>query len=164
MKEAQGNANGKHTAGCLLCGVIVWAGMCLQPLKAEETTATVKEMYERAWDMRRTAGDDVGRRAEAVCAYRTAAEAGFTLAQRELAWCYMRGWGVEKNAEVGLQWLRKAAEQGCEQSQFELGMCYVYGNGVAKDKDEARYWLQQAAAKGHPKAQQVLEWRSKAGK
>ena len=160
MKKQKGYR--KHFFACLLCGVFMWAGVGMQPLMADEVAKDelyeiAKPMYEKAWELRRDAGDDAAQREATVQAFRVAAEAGFPLAQRELAWCYMQGWGVEKNTEVGLRWLRQAAEQGCEQSQYELGMRYVYGHDVAKNEAEARYWLQRAAKKGYPRAQRVLQ-------
>ena len=47
----------------------------------------------------------------------------------------LSGIGVERNAEVGAQWLREAAMAGLPVAQANLGILYASGVGVAKDDE-----------------------------
>lgn len=55
------------------------------------------------------------------------AEAGDAQAQFELAYCLANGKDVEKNIELGLEWLLKSANQGNAEAQFSTGLYYFSG-------------------------------------
>jgi S1-C subfamily serine protease len=73
---------------------------------------------------------------------------GFANAERQLAFAYAQGLGVEKNHVEAFKWSRKAAEQGDAQAQTFLAMTYASGDGTATDKIEALAWFDVAAASG----------------
>lgn len=82
---------------------------------------------------------------EVVMWMRNAAEWGNVVVQVDLAECYLRGTGVEKDEAEAVKWFRKAAEQGDASAQTFLADCYLFGRGVAKDETEALTWFRRAA-------------------
>lgn len=91
------------------------------------------------------------------------AEKGNVGLQYQLGIAYTFGQVVERDAALGLNWLRRAATAaGPEakvigvQGQAMVGHAYMIGRGIAKDPAEAIAWYRQAANHGHLVAQQVL--------
>jgi TPR repeat protein len=95
-------------------------------------------------------------RQHAVALLHQAADPGEAEAQYQLGMMYMRGDGVAKNEEKGLQYYRVAAEQGHEEAQYSLGVRHAVGKGVEVDDYEAHRWFKRAANEGHGKAQHNL--------
>ena len=91
--------------------------------------------------------------ADAVRAFRIAAEKGNAKAQFLLGACYYNGKGVERDVDEAVRWTRKAAEQGHVEAQCSLGCAYVDGNGANKDMAEAARWFRKAAKEGYAGAQ-----------
>ena len=91
--------------------------------------------------------------ADAVRAFRIAAERGMPEAQLLLGACYYNGKGVERDVDEAVRWTRKAAEQGYAEAQCSLGCAYADGNGVDKDMAEAVRWFRKAAKEGCAGAQ-----------
>jgi len=91
--------------------------------------------------------------ADAVRAFRIAAEKGNAKAQFLLGACYYNGKGVERDVDEAVRWTRKAAEQGYVEAQCSLGCTYADGNGVDKDMAEAARWFRKAAKEGYAGAQ-----------
>lgn len=87
-------------------------------------------------------------RKEAVRCYRAAAEAGYAVAQYNLAYCYEEGLGVFKSARKAFCWYRKAAEAGNAKAQNNVGNCYAWGHGTAENRREAFRWYSKSAAQG----------------
>jgi TPR repeat protein len=80
--------------------------------------------------------------------------------------CLFHGFGVEKNLEEAVKWLRKASEQNFAVAQFWLGGCYFDGKGVEKDEKEAIKWYQKSADNGYIYAQRyigIFYWRGLMG-
>jgi len=50
-----------------------------------------------------------------------AAEAGFDMAQYELANCYLKGEGVPQSDDSAMEWYQQAAENGNEDAQKIVG-------------------------------------------
>src|SRR5215467_344385 len=71
---------------------------------------------------------------------RAAAEKGDPKAQYDLARCYERGTGVEKDYAKGAEWASKSANQGYSNAQSLLGSYYGRGLGVRNDPQEAVKW------------------------
>lgn len=73
-----------------------------------------------------------------------------------VAICYIRGVGVEKDECKGLQMLSKIAKVGNARAQRNLGVCYNYGYGVVKDESKAVEWYEKSAEQGNADAQYNL--------
>jgi localization factor PodJL len=89
-------------------------------------------------------------------ALRTAAMAGDTAAEFEIAIRFAEGRGVPANERQAAHWLELAAKQGSAPAQFRLGGYYEKGIGVKKDLAAARDLYLAAAAKGNGKAMHNL--------
>ncbi|CAE7397460.1 ybeQ, partial [Symbiodinium pilosum] len=109
-------------------------------------------MYRRLYDA--AAGGDQLQRS--VHWLREAAEAGFAMAQKNLAVAYANGHGVRKDDTQAAVWLRRAAEQLEVEAAYMMGEMYRLGRGVPVDQSEAANWYQRSAEAGFPKAQYAL--------
>jgi TPR repeat protein len=74
-----------------------------------------------------------------------AAQAGNSNAQVAMAWYYLNGVGVPKNAIEAAKWYRKAADQGNSSAMWNLGLLYERGDGVPEQWVEAARWYQKSA-------------------
>jgi len=89
---------------------------------------------------------------------RVKAENGDAASQSKLAHAYFNGWGVDRDADKAIRWLRKAAEQGRVSSQTELGTWLWLGPSGSKDSKilknpaEAAVWFLRAAAENEEEA------------
>jgi len=82
------------------------------------------------------------------------AEKGDAKAQLELGNAFSSGgFGLEKNQQEALKWIRKAAEQNYALAQNDLGVCFVAGKGLEKDQQEAVKWFRKAAEQGFAMSQ-----------
>lgn len=97
-------------------------------------------------------GDDAGRFNAALMA----AEEGNIEAQAELAYCYAKGIGTEKDELQAFNWYYNAAEEGDIDSQFNLGVMYAKGRGVKQSFTESFHWYKQAALSGDARAQATV--------
>ncbi len=86
----------------------------------------------------------------------SAAEDGDIDAQAELAYCYAKGIGTEKDDLQAFNWYYNAAEQGDVNSQFNLGVMYAKGRGVKQNFTESFHWYKEAAAQGDARAQAAV--------
>jgi len=84
--------------------------------------------------------------------YKKAANLNYLDAMYNVAYCYERGKGVEKNFEKAIAWYTKSASQGHVESQYTLGKHYLTGDIVFVDYEKAIYWLRLAAEKKHTKS------------
>lgn len=78
------------------------------------------------------------------------AEHGYQGAQNVLAYCYNRGYGVEKDQKKAFYWWLKSAEQGNAASQSAVGDMYLDGKGTEKNEEKAYYWYQKGAEQNEP--------------
>lgn len=69
-----------------------------------------------------------------------------------LAMCYYRGIGTEKNVQEALKWFMNAAEQGDDQAMYNIAITYHDGKEVNRDMNEAKKWYMKAASKGNQRA------------
>ncbi|WP_294547047.1 tetratricopeptide repeat protein [uncultured Bacteroides sp.] len=69
-----------------------------------------------------------------------------------LAMCYYRGIGTEKNVQEALKWFKNAAEQGDDQAMYNIAITYHDGKEVSRNMDEAKKWYMKAASKGNQRA------------
>ncbi len=77
-------------------------------------------------------------------------------AQIYMAIMYLRGYGVEEDAEESFNWYKKAAELGDPNGQHSLGWCYQQGYGVEKNYKDAIYWWEKSAKENIPESQYGL--------
>ena len=85
--------------------------------------------------------------AKAAQWYRKAAEQGYTWAQSNLGYLYMKGRGVGEDYAEARRWLLAAAEKDNHQAQYNLGALLANGRGGPQDYVEAYKWLTLAHAK-----------------
>ena len=60
---------------------------------------------------------------QAIYWWQKAADAGNSAAQKNLAFCYLKGDGVEKNVEKAVYWWQKAADAGDSDAEYMLELC-----------------------------------------
>lgn len=89
----------------------------------------------------------------AIDLFKKSAEAGFIMAQQNLAWMYENGIGTDHSYKNAYKWRLKAAERGVVYAQNDLGSMYLYGRGVPQNYIDATKWFQKAAYSGLAKAQ-----------
>lgn len=82
---------------------------------------------------------------------------GNPAATAQLAYMYMNGFGVSKNAEEAFKLNLQAAQKGNPQAQANLGVQYRFGNGTAKDLEQAVIWLRKSAKAGNEFAKNQLD-------
>ena len=87
--------------------------------------------------------------------YTKAAEAGYSIAQLNLAFLLEESLDKEDLKE-SFFWYEKAALQGVIAAQNNLGKMYGLGIGVKADKQKSLYWFTQAANSNDPIAQANL--------
>ena len=101
---------------------------------------------------------------EAVKWYTKSAVQGFPKAQSNLAFCYLKGEGVQQDSKVAVEWFMKAADQGNAVAQYQLGWCYSEGDGIKKDPQKAVEYFTKAAHQEHSGAQLDLGYCYEFGK
>lgn len=94
--------------------------------------------------------------AEAIAAYRKAAEMGHPLAMEFLGDLYRYGIGVEEDIEEACRWYKLAAEEGNGEAMYKIGYMYYYGYGVEESNDEAFKWFSDAAELGNENGTMML--------
>lgn len=95
-------------------------------------------------------GDRVDRDPVRALGYaRRAAEAGYPLAQHNLAVLLLRGQhGEPPDPTAAFGWFERAAEGGSADSMMALATCFRDGQGTAVDLESWRRWRQRAAEAG----------------
>ena len=91
-------------------------------------------------------------RAHAVKWFWSAATAGQSWGQHNLAVAYHDGRGVERDTTEAIRWYLMAAEQGFTISQIAIGVMYFAGDDIEEDDDEAEERFRMAANEGDPPA------------
>lgn len=108
------------------------------------------------------------REAQIFTSLMVAAETGDHQAQRNVAWCYLQGFGVAENHSKAVLWLKKAADGGALKGDILaivlLGDRYVHGDGVAANLAEAFRLYSIAAERGDVMAAEDLGNLYKEGK
>ena len=94
--------------------------------------------------------------AESVKWAKLAADQGNAGAMWVLALAYEHGRGVDKNADIALEYYEKGAELGNAACQHSLGCYYAGGNYLKKDNEKAFELFQKAAAQGYGLAMKDL--------
>jgi len=89
---------------------------------------------------------------QAVRWFTKAAEAGFGLAQVNLALLHLEGRGVAQDNQEAAYWFTKAAETGFAEAQVNLAAMYFSGKGVPQDYVLAHMWANLAASQSDKEA------------
>ena len=85
------------------------------------------------------------------------AASGHIPSQYEVGMAYLKGNGVDMDAELAAKWLRRAAVNDYSEAQYMLSHLYRDGVGVRKDRKRALEWLRIAASAGINEAQKELQ-------
>jgi len=85
---------------------------------------------------------------------KTKAEDGSIDAPYFLALKYMKGDGVQKDAEEAAKWMKMAANRGYADAQYEYGKMHETGTGVAENRNMAAMWYLIAGEKNQEQALQ----------
>jgi hypothetical protein len=110
--------------------------------------------FQLARALQRAGGPDAD--AEALHLYRSAADAGHTVAMIDLGHRYRDGRGVALDEVEAVRLYRKAAEAGDALGMADLGRMYEAGRGVSRDVAEAVRWYRKAADAGNEYAMESL--------
>ncbi|TFK86532.1 HCP-like protein [Polyporus arcularius HHB13444] len=78
----------------------------------------------------------------------SAVRSELVLAIYEVGQSFFRGWGVQKDKEMAVQYYRVASRLGDPDAQQELAFCLEHGKGCKKDKKEAAKWYRAAVQQG----------------
>lgn len=100
---------------------------------------------------------------DAVTIWRTLAQEGDVVAQRNLALMYQRGRGVSKDLREAASWYRRAADQGDAGAQLALGAMYQTGRGTPQDYDVAASLYRKAMRGGSARAAYRLAMMHRSG-
>jgi TPR repeat protein len=137
----------------------VTPGVPFRAIKAKEAVAACEAAIEtdgnnpRLWYELGLALVRLGAYADAVSAYRKAADQGYAAAEDDLGGMYVSGRGVPNDDSQAIAWFRKAADQGYAEAQKDLGEMYAAGRGTAKDDAQALALFRRAAAQGNAGAE-----------
>lgn len=82
-----------------------------------------------------------------------------TDAMRELAYSYLDGEGVERDAALAVEWLQRAAARHDAEAVIGLYICYDDGDGVPQDRERALELVKLSADMECRKAQNNLALR-----
>lgn len=82
---------------------------------------------------------------DAVACFKASADQGNAYAQFLLARCYNRGYGVEKNLQLGFKYNKLAADQGHSDAQFCVYSAYSKGKGITENDEQAIKYLTLAS-------------------
>ncbi|KAJ3207510.1 hypothetical protein HDU67_007428 [Dinochytrium kinnereticum] len=66
----------------------------------------------------------------------------------ELSQCFRQGWGVKRDKDTGMYYLKVAAQLGDMDAQLELAEAYMRGDGIRADKKKAAQMYRLALAQG----------------
>ena len=89
--------------------------------------------------------------------YSSGAEQDDLNAIHGLAYCYLHGFGVEKDEKKGFDLAMKAAVRGHAPSQTLVGECFHAGLGVDPDKERGDAWLYRATRQNNKRAETLLQ-------
>ena len=90
---------------------------------------------------------------EFVAKCKERAEVGDAQGQALYGRALSNGWGVEKDQNESIKWLKMSADAGNLIGITSLSQCLRFGNGIEKDIPKANELLVLAATRGFPRAQ-----------
>nr|GAT55328.1 predicted protein [Mycena chlorophos] len=78
----------------------------------------------------------------------SAVQTELILAIYEVGQCFFHGWGIAKDAKMGVSYYQVAARMGDADAQMDLGFCLANGKGAKKDRKAAAKWYREAVKQG----------------
>jgi tetratricopeptide (TPR) repeat protein len=87
-------------------------------------------------------------RSQALPWFLKSAQAGVPVAQYQVGYSLLKGWGCNCEVNKGLDWLRRAAQEGQPDAEVTLAMNALKGNPDEERIRQGKLWLEQAAASG----------------
>eukprot|EP00913_Durusdinium_trenchii_P008654 g8128.t1 len=87
---------------------------------------------------------------------RHAADAGFALAQKSLAFAYANGQGLSQDLAKAAHWMLQAAEQDDLEAAYVLSSMYRHGQGFPTNNLEADRWLRASAEANYADAMREI--------
>ncbi|KAH8101547.1 HCP-like protein [Cristinia sonorae] len=78
----------------------------------------------------------------------SAIKSELVIAIYEVGQSFFRGWGVEKDKKMGVNYFRVAARLGDPDAQQNLAFALEHGKGCKKDRKEAALWYRAAVKQG----------------
>lgn len=87
-------------------------------------------------------------RSEALYWFLKAAQAGSSIAQYQVGYSLLTGWGCERDENKGLEWMHHAADQDQPNAQVALAEHLLRGTPDDEKVKQAKTWLERAAATG----------------
>ena len=78
----------------------------------------------------------------------TAAKAGHSDSQFNLALMHEHAMGIKKDEKAALSWYGKSAQQGNSNAQYNLGVLYENGRGTKVNFAQANEWYRKASVQG----------------
>lgn len=162
--------SGGHTLGNTkyrICEVKTKISNCYEQYFAQEAAPEQATIYKKALQGDAIAQYELGKLfydkdfelfdySEAVHWFELSAEKGYAGAQTQLAYCYMMGFGVEKNEAQAFKWSQLAAQKGNAAGQCYLAWCYENAFGVQRNYQEAFKWYKASAEHGNTASQYHL--------
>lgn len=76
----------------------------------------------------------------------------------QLAWCYEKGLGVDRDTAQAADWYRRGAELGSSACMNNLAELLAKGDGVPRDLEQAMDWYRRAAEQDDECAWYNLGW------
>ncbi|MBQ4472548.1 MAG: sel1 repeat family protein [Alphaproteobacteria bacterium] len=89
---------------------------------------------------------------EAIQHFRPLADAGDFRSQYYMGYMYLKGYGVVKNDQLGLQYMQRSLDQNYHLAQAYMGFLYSEGQVVPADRKKAISLYQKAADQGNTSA------------
>lgn len=84
------------------------------------------------------------------------AEKGYALAQCQVGYFYLNGYGTKKNEQLGFYWSMQGAINGDHDAAENVGSCYELGLGTKLDLTQAKVWYEIAIQRGAKGAKNCL--------
>lgn len=78
-----------------------------------------------------------------------AKQTGYALAECQVGFCYLEGYGTNKDLEKAYLWCMLSAIHGDWDAQYNLASMYEDGVYVNQDIEKAKYWYRCSAVQGH---------------
>ena len=120
---------------------------------AAKKTATIDQRLAEA-----KALSERGEYEAALAIWGPLAHEGVARAANNVGACFVGALGVERNLELGAQWLKVAADGGDPAGQRNYAAALFQGHGVPQDYQAAHDFYRKAAEAGDGEAQDMLSW------